>query len=242
MFKLTPLTAAILVIVSAQAMADDSVSTQDQVGTANVADVKQTLAPFSTATQQQLGEGNDAAAVQDTATSTIDQNQLGDYNAGYAEQLFEDGSTITQQQVGSFNTSHASQSIGAWAATKRCNNSKAPATSRSSIRTARTARPVKPSSSVTATRPTSNRSSCGIANNAVIIQYGTANYATAEQIGHMGGQINHQPGRRRQLRLRRPAQRRRRHRDHQPARRHATAPKSGKTGKSPARPPSTRSA
>jgi hypothetical protein len=59
MFKLTPLTAAILVIVSAQAMADDSVSTQNQFGTANIADVKQSSAPFSTATQQQLGEGND---------------------------------------------------------------------------------------------------------------------------------------------------------------------------------------
>ncbi len=112
MFKLTPLTAAILVIVSAQAMADDSVSNQSQVGTANIAEVKQTAAPFSTAAQQQLGEGNDAMAVQDTATGTITQDQAGDFNAGYAEQLFENGSTIVQQQVGSLNISHASQSIG----------------------------------------------------------------------------------------------------------------------------------
>ena len=94
MFKLTPLTAAILVIVSAQAMADDSISTQKQFGDANIANVKQTQAPFSTATEQQFGQGNDAMAVQDTASSSIDQNQVGDYNAGYAEQLFEDGSTV----------------------------------------------------------------------------------------------------------------------------------------------------
>ena len=112
MFKLTPLTAAILVIVSAQALADDSLSTQTQYGTANIADVKQTAAPLSTATQQQTGQGNDAAAVQDTATGTISQTQIGDYNAGYAEQLFEDNSTITQNQAGSSNISHASQSIG----------------------------------------------------------------------------------------------------------------------------------
>ncbi|MGB5826785.1 MAG: curlin, partial [Pseudomonas mandelii] len=78
MFKLTPLTAAILVIVSAQAMADDSVSNQSQVGTANIAEVKQTAAPFSTAAQQQLGEGNAVMAVQDTATGTITQDQAGD--------------------------------------------------------------------------------------------------------------------------------------------------------------------
>jgi hypothetical protein len=53
MFKLTPLTAAILVIVSAQALADDSVSTQNQFGDTNIADVKQISAPFSTATQNQ---------------------------------------------------------------------------------------------------------------------------------------------------------------------------------------------
>ena len=158
MFKLTPLTAAILVIVSAQAMADDSLSTQNQVGTANIADVKQTAAPFSTATQQQTGPGQRRrrrARPRPPAPST--RTQIGDYNAGYAEQLFEDNSTITQQQAGSFNTSHASQSIGSAAATARCNNSKAPATSRSSIRTARKARPAKPSSSATATKPTSNR-------------------------------------------------------------------------------------
>ncbi|PTT95368.1 curlin, partial [Pseudomonas sp. HMWF005] len=104
MFKLTPLTAALLVMISAQAMADDSLSNQSQVGTANIADVKQTQAPFSTATQTQLGQGNDAAAVQDHASSVITQDAVGDYNAGYAEQLYEDNATITQQQVGAFNT------------------------------------------------------------------------------------------------------------------------------------------
>ncbi len=46
MFKLTPLTAAILVIVSAQALADDSVSNQNQFGDTNIANVKQTAAPL----------------------------------------------------------------------------------------------------------------------------------------------------------------------------------------------------
>ncbi|MCP2066772.1 UNVERIFIED_ORG: hypothetical protein J2Y84_002098 [Pseudomonas reinekei] len=68
MFKLTPLTAAILVMVSAQAMAEDSISNQFQDGTANIADVKQAAAALSSANQQQQGLGNDAAAVQDTAT------------------------------------------------------------------------------------------------------------------------------------------------------------------------------
>src|SRR3954464_6018497 len=108
MFKLTPLTAAILVMISAQVMADDSISNQSQVGTANIADVKQSQSPTSTATQTQLGQGNDAAALQDNATSAITQDAVGDYNAGYAEQLFEDNSTITQHQVGQFNIAHGS--------------------------------------------------------------------------------------------------------------------------------------
>ena len=93
MFKLKPLAAAILVMVSAQAMADDSTSIQNQNGDANVANVTQKVASFSTATQQQAGTGNDAAALQDNASSTIDQTQNGEFNAAYGEQLFENGST-----------------------------------------------------------------------------------------------------------------------------------------------------
>jgi hypothetical protein len=112
MFSLKPLAAAILVVISAQALADDSLSTQDQSGTANIGDVQQFSAPQSSAVQVQQGEGNDAAALQDNASASIQQLQGGEYNAGYAEQLFESTSHIDQQQAGSFNTAHASQSVG----------------------------------------------------------------------------------------------------------------------------------
>ena len=86
MFKLAPLSAAIVLGLAGQAMADDSVSTQSQLGTENIAEVRQLAAPNSSSTQQQTGLGNNAASLQDNSTAQIHQQHLGEYNAGYAEQ------------------------------------------------------------------------------------------------------------------------------------------------------------
>lgn len=189
MFKLTPLTAAILVMISAQAMADDSLSTQSQFGTANIADVKQTGAPFSSATQTQLGQGNDAAAVQDNATSVITQDAVGDYNAGYAEQLFENNGVITQQQVGSFNTSHASQSLGFGAGNQALQQQQGTGNFSFVYQDSQNGSEGKTLQFGDSNEANIEQLYEGVGNSSVITQYGTANYGTAEQVLHNGGQI-----------------------------------------------------
>ena len=101
MFKLAPLSAAIVLALAGQVMADDSTSNQSQTGNQNIAEVQQTVAPFAAATQTQTGKGHNHLAVQENSTSTITQSASGSYNAGYGEQLFENGSQITQQASGS---------------------------------------------------------------------------------------------------------------------------------------------
>ena len=99
MFSLKPLSAAILIVLSAQAMAANSISNQTQDGTENIADVLQIQASASTTTQNQTGTGNDVAAKQHLASSTIEQTQNGDYNASYAEQIDDNNSTISVTQA-----------------------------------------------------------------------------------------------------------------------------------------------
>ena len=189
MFKLTPLTAAILVMISAQAMADDSLSNQSQVGTANIADVKQTQAPFSTATQTQLGQGNDAAAVQDHASSVITQDAVGDYNAAYAEQLYEDNATITQQQIGAFNTAHASQSLGFGSPNNALQQQQGTGNFSFVYQDSQNGSEGKTFQFGDSNEANIEQLYEGSGNSAVITQYGTANYGTAEQVLHNGGQI-----------------------------------------------------
>ena len=112
MFKLAPLSAAIVLALAGQVMAADSTSNQTQDGKENIAEVTQTLAPFASATQSQTGKGHNHLAVQANSTSDIQQSATGSYNAGYAEQLYENGSQITQQAGGSYNDAFASQSLG----------------------------------------------------------------------------------------------------------------------------------
>ena len=112
MHKLAPLSAAIVLALAGQAMADDSVSTQNQQGAQNIAEVKQSQAPFASATQNQTGHDHNHMALQDASTSHIQQSATGSFNAGYAEQLYENGSQITQHAGGELNDAFASQSVG----------------------------------------------------------------------------------------------------------------------------------
>ena len=70
MFKLAPLSAAIVLALAGQVMADDSTSNQSQTGNQNIAEVQQTVAPFAAATQTQTGKGHNHLAVQENSTST----------------------------------------------------------------------------------------------------------------------------------------------------------------------------
>ena len=112
MFKLAPLSAAVVLAIAGQVMADDSLSTQSQQGKANIAEVQQTVAPYASATQDQNGQGHNHLAVQDTSTSDISQSATGSFNAGYADQILENGSKTLQRSGGSLNDNFSSQSLG----------------------------------------------------------------------------------------------------------------------------------
>jgi hypothetical protein len=128
MYKLAPLSAAIVLALAGQAMADDSTSTQTQQGNKNIAEVKQTQASYASASQSQTGRDHNHMAVQDNSTSDIQQIATGSLNAGYAEQLFENGSQITQLSGG---TSTTPSPASRWARTTRpCRCRKATATAR----------------------------------------------------------------------------------------------------------------
>ncbi len=81
MYKLAPLSAAIVLALAGQAMAADSTSSQTQDGKENIAEVSQTQASFASATQNQTGKGHNHLAVQTESTSDIQQSATGQYNA-----------------------------------------------------------------------------------------------------------------------------------------------------------------
>ena len=86
MYKLAPLSAAIVLALAGQAMAADSTSSQTQDGKENIADVSQTQASFASATQNQTGQGHNHLAVPTASTRDIKQTATGAYNAGHAQQ------------------------------------------------------------------------------------------------------------------------------------------------------------